>query len=158
MTVWMLYRGHGRARILEMAAAMYVPYLVLLVPFWLGVLPGSQVLMGGHLLMLPAMAVAMLVHRAEYSRPCLSATHPVIRELGSRAPTWIALAMTVDNWQDPSVPAPLVMLILPAAYLFFGVVRGQFRDRRMLAVQLGGLGLYLVLAVMALGAEPRRRR
>ena len=32
MTIWMLYRGHGRARVAEMAVAMYAPYLVLIVP------------------------------------------------------------------------------------------------------------------------------
>jgi hypothetical protein len=55
MALWMRYRGHGR--IFEMCAAMFVPYLVLLVPYWLGVLDGSAVEMGGHLLMLPAMAL-----------------------------------------------------------------------------------------------------
>jgi hypothetical protein len=97
MTVWMLYRGHGRARVLEMAAAMYVPYLLVLVPYWLGLFPGEDVLMAGHALMLPAMAVAMLIHREEYSRPHGNAhgdhhVHPLIGVLGHRAPTWIALA------------------------------------------------------------------
>lgn len=153
MTVWMLYRGHGRARIVEMAAAMYLPYLVLLVPFWLGHLPGENVLMGGHVLMLPAMAFAMLAHRDEYSRHHTGNAHPLVRVLGHRAPTWIALAMVGDNWQSPSVPAPWTMLLLPFAYLFFGVVRGQFADRRMLAVQLAGFAFYLALALLAANVE-----
>jgi hypothetical protein len=156
MTVWMRYRGHGRARVLEMAAAMYVPYLVALVPFWLGLFPGEDVLMAGHTLMLPAMAVAMLVHRAEYSRPHGHAhrVHPLIGVLGRRAPTWIALAVTLDNWRDPSAPAPWALLLLPSAYLFFGMLRGSFHDRRTLAVQLAGFGCYLALAVVAANADP----
>lgn len=156
MTVWMLYRGHGRARVVEMGAAMYVPFLVLIVPFWLGVLPGEAIMMGGHVLMLPAMAVAMLAHREEYSRPHGSAhaVHQLIGVLGHRWATWIALSMMIDNFQDPIVPAPWVMLILPCAYLLFGVVRGRLGDPRVLAVQLAGLVLYVVLVVLAVNAEP----
>jgi hypothetical protein len=158
MTVWMLYRGHGRGRVVEMAAAMYLPYLVLIVPYWLGILPGEHVMMGGHLLMLPAMAVAMLAHRTEYSGPHGNThgdVHPLIGVLAHRWPTWIALAVSLDNWQVPSVPAPWTMLLLPAAYLLFGGFRGHFRDSRLLALQLAGLALYLVLVVVAANADPR---
>ncbi|WP_181776357.1 hypothetical protein [Amycolatopsis pittospori] len=159
MTVWMLYRGHGRARVLEMAAAMYVPYLLVLIPFWLGVFPGEDVLMGGHALMLPAMAIAMLIHRREYSLPHGSAhgdhrVHPLIGVLGRRAPTWIALAMSMGDWSDPAAPMPWLMLLLPSAYLIFGVIRGSFHDRRMLAIQIAGFFLYLALAVVAANVEP----
>ncbi|HEX7745788.1 MAG TPA: hypothetical protein VF462_11070 [Micromonosporaceae bacterium] len=156
MTVWMLYRGHGRARIVEMAAAMYLPYLVLIVPYWLGILPGEHIMMGGHVLMLPAMAVAMLAHRAEYTRHHGGAdvVHPLIGVLGHRWPTWLALTMSLDYWHDPTVPTPWLMLLLPSAYLFFGGIRGHLRDPRLLALQLAGLVLYLVLAVVAAYAEP----
>jgi hypothetical protein len=46
---------------------MYVPFVVLLVPFWAEVLPGNVIMVGGHVLMLPAMAVAMLHRRGEYA-------------------------------------------------------------------------------------------
>ncbi|WP_020574648.1 hypothetical protein [Actinopolymorpha alba] len=156
MTVWMLYRGHGRARIVEMGAAMFVPYLLLIVPYWLGIFPGEHILMGGHALMMPAMAVAMLAHRGKYARHHHRphAVHPVIGVLGHRAPTWIALAITLDNWHSPFVPPPWALLVLPAGYLFFGAVRGRLRDSRMLALQLAGLALYLVLAVIAANADP----
>jgi hypothetical protein len=68
MAVWMRVRGHGRAGIVEMCAAMYVPFLVLLVPYGLGAITGEALMAGGHVLMLPAMALAMLRHRAEYAR------------------------------------------------------------------------------------------
>lgn len=156
MTIWMLYRGHGRARVAEMAVVMYVPYLVLIVAYWLGFLPGEDVVMGGHTLMIPAMGVAMLARRDEYARHdgSVPAVHPLIAVLGQRWPTWIALAVSLDNWRDPSVPAPWTLLLLPAAYLLFGSIRGQLRDSRMLALQLAGLVLYLMLAVIASNAGP----
>ena len=156
MTIWMLYRGHGRARVAEMAVAMFVPYLVLLVPYWLGLLPGEDVVMGGHTLMIPAMAIAMLARRDEYARHdgSVEAVHPLIAVLGQRWPTWIALAVSLDNWQDPSVPAPWTLLLLPAAYLLFGSIRSQLGDSRTLALQLAGLALYVMLAVIASNAGP----
>ena len=39
MSLWMRYRRHGWESIAEMGAAMYIPFAVLLVPFWAGVLP-----------------------------------------------------------------------------------------------------------------------
>ena len=67
MALWMRHRGHDWRAIAEMAAAMYVPLLVLLVPFWIGVLPGRAFLSGLHVLMLPAMWIVMDHRRAEYS-------------------------------------------------------------------------------------------
>jgi hypothetical protein len=67
MSAWMRYRGHSWVSIAEMGAAMYLPFAVLLVPFWAGVLPGHVIMIGGHALMLPAMAVAMLHRRDEYA-------------------------------------------------------------------------------------------
>src|SRR5690349_9349712 len=49
MAVWMGYRGHSRAAIAEMTTAMYAPFLVLLIPWWAGLIPGPAVLLGGHL-------------------------------------------------------------------------------------------------------------
>ncbi len=34
MTVWMRYRAHGWPAVGEMAAAMYAPFLLLLIPVW----------------------------------------------------------------------------------------------------------------------------
>ena len=63
MAAWMRFRRSGRRHIAEMCAAMYLPFVVLLVPFWAGVISGGVLLTAGHLLMLPAMAVPMLRHR-----------------------------------------------------------------------------------------------
>jgi hypothetical protein len=68
MAVWMRHRGHGWAPIGEMGAAMFVPLAVLIGPFWAGVLPGGTLLGGMHVLMVPAMVVAMRHRRAEYAQ------------------------------------------------------------------------------------------
>ena len=67
MVAWMRYRSHGWAATNEMAIAMYLPFLVLFPPLWLGFITPATMLTGGHLLMLPAMAGAMLLRRNEYT-------------------------------------------------------------------------------------------
>jgi hypothetical protein len=67
MVVWMRYRRHSWVSTLEMCAAMYVPFVVLFVPFWLAVVEGDVVIIMGHVLMLPAMLAVMLRRRDEYS-------------------------------------------------------------------------------------------
>lgn len=68
MSLWMRYRGHGWPAVWEMAAAMFAPYLILMVPFWTGLLSGEALHTGGHLLMLPCMLAAMGRRRAEYTQ------------------------------------------------------------------------------------------
>lgn len=72
MVAWMRHRHHTWERCGEMAAAMFVPAIVLLVLFWLGVIPADAVLPLQMALMLPSMVVAMLYRVDEYSGP-----HPV---------------------------------------------------------------------------------
>jgi hypothetical protein len=154
MIVWMLYRGHRPALAVEMAAATSGPYLLLIVPFRWGVLSGEQLIMGGHGLMLTAMVIVMLARRRMYSGPPgLRAGGPALIEgLGRRWPTWIALAVTVDNWRQPSVPTPWALLVLPAGYLLIGGLTRRLRERRMLGLQLLGLALYAGLVIVALNA------
>ncbi len=68
MSLWMRYRSHSWISIAEMAAAMVLSFVVLFVPFWAGGLPGDTLLVAGHVLMLPAMVIAMLYRRGEYTR------------------------------------------------------------------------------------------
>ena len=67
MGAWMRFRGHSWRGTAEMSAAMYLPFAVLLVPYWAGTLGASALMAWGHLLMLPAMALVMLVRPAEYA-------------------------------------------------------------------------------------------
>jgi flagellar biosynthetic protein FliP len=66
MALWMKIRRHSWPRIAEMSAAMYLPFVVLLLPYWLGVISGDALMTAGHVLMLPAMLAAMLWRRSEY--------------------------------------------------------------------------------------------
>jgi uncharacterized membrane protein (DUF2068 family) len=66
MALWMYIRRHSWPRIAEMSAAMYLPFAVLLVPYWLGVLSGSALMIAGHVIMFPLMLAAMLWRRSEY--------------------------------------------------------------------------------------------
>jgi len=66
MALWMAIRRHAWPRIAEMVAAMYAPFLVLLVPYFLGALSGPGLMLGGHVLMFVTMLAAMLWRRADY--------------------------------------------------------------------------------------------
>ncbi|SCE76251.1 hypothetical protein [Micromonospora mirobrigensis] len=66
MGLWMKIRRHSWRHIVEMSAAMILPFVALLLPYRLGVISGGTLMTGGHLLMLPAMLVAMLLRRADH--------------------------------------------------------------------------------------------
>jgi hypothetical protein len=69
MVLWMRYRGHSWERGGEMAAAMNLPVLPLLVFYGFDVIPARGVLAGQMMLMIPAMLGAMLYRKEEYSAP-----------------------------------------------------------------------------------------
>jgi peptidoglycan/LPS O-acetylase OafA/YrhL len=66
MSLWMRFRRHSWASIAEMGAAMYLPFALLLVPYWAGSLSSGMLMVGGHVLMLAGMAAAMWRRRDEY--------------------------------------------------------------------------------------------
>jgi hypothetical protein len=78
MVAWMHHRGHSWERGGEMAAAMFVLALALLVPFWLGIISARVVLPLEMALMIPAMVVVMLYRIDEY------AGHPGTPAVGLR--------------------------------------------------------------------------
>jgi hypothetical protein len=67
MTALMLWRRHSAAAVVEMALAMYLPFVLLFPALWAGWLSGGAVFVAGHVLMLPAMVLAMLIRPAEYT-------------------------------------------------------------------------------------------
>jgi len=67
MALWMLIRRHSWPRIAEMSAAMYLPFVALLAPYWMGVISGGTLMMAGHALMFAAMLAVMLWRRGEYA-------------------------------------------------------------------------------------------
>jgi flagellar biosynthetic protein FliP len=68
MALWMRHRRHPWARVVEMSAAMTVPYVVLVGPFLIGAIGTATFLAAMHVLMLPSMYVAMARRRLEYER------------------------------------------------------------------------------------------
>jgi hypothetical protein len=68
MVAWMRYRGHGWTPALEMTAAMFVPSLAAIALLRIGLVVDEGALMAiQHVAMFPAMLVAMLLRRDEYS-------------------------------------------------------------------------------------------
>lgn len=67
MSLWMAWRGHPWRAIAEMGVAMALPFLMLLPPLLAGALSEAAVLGVGHVLMLVAMLVVMLLRPEEYT-------------------------------------------------------------------------------------------
>lgn len=63
MVLWMRHRGHSLPQIAEMAGAMFVPFAVLIYPFWAGLITRGALMGAMHILMLPAMVSVMLFRR-----------------------------------------------------------------------------------------------
>ena len=68
MTIWMRFRGHGWAPTAEMDGAMVLPIVLLIGPYWAGVLSEEALLGVMHALMLPFMFVVMLRRYDEYAQ------------------------------------------------------------------------------------------
>ena len=56
MALWMWVRRHATRHILQMSATMVLPFLVLLFPYWLGLLSGDTLMTWGHVGMFALMA------------------------------------------------------------------------------------------------------
>jgi len=68
MVAWMRHRGHGWAPAWEMTAAMFVPSVTGVALLWTGVVADTGTLLAiQHVAMFPAMLVAMLLRRGEYT-------------------------------------------------------------------------------------------
>lgn len=66
MALWMRIRRHSWPRTAEMSATMFLPFVVLLVPYWLGAISGMTVMVAAHVIMFPLMLAVMLWRRADY--------------------------------------------------------------------------------------------
>jgi len=68
MVAWMRHRGHGWAPAADMTAAMFLPSLAAVGLLWAGLETDTHaLLMIQHVAMPPAMLVAMLLRRHEYT-------------------------------------------------------------------------------------------
>jgi hypothetical protein len=75
MVLWMRYRGHSWERGGEMATAMNLPLVPLLLLYSLDLIPAGAVLGLQMMLMIPAMVLAMLYRKDEYSATHTSQPH-----------------------------------------------------------------------------------
>jgi hypothetical protein len=66
MALWMRIRRHSWPRTAEMSATMFLPFALLLVPYWLGAISATTLMVAAHVIMLPLMLAAMLWRRADY--------------------------------------------------------------------------------------------
>lgn len=66
MVAWMAWRRHRWPGIAEMALAMYLSFAVLFPLYWSELLGEVGLMVGGHVLMFPAMAYAMLRRREDH--------------------------------------------------------------------------------------------
>jgi len=67
MALWMRFRRHAVAPVVEMSLAMYAGFVVLFPFLWMGALDAMGVTVLGHVLMLVFMLGAMLARRHEYT-------------------------------------------------------------------------------------------
>ena len=67
MVAWMRYRGHGWGASAEMTASMFIPSLAAIALLSMGAVGEHGAMMIQHIVMFPAMLVAMLLRRDEYS-------------------------------------------------------------------------------------------
>jgi hypothetical protein len=67
MVAWMRHRGHTWSSGAEMTAAMIVPVAVIVPCYWLGAVSAEPMCPIACAAMIPAMAVAMLFRRDEYT-------------------------------------------------------------------------------------------
>jgi hypothetical protein len=67
MVAWMRYRGHGWAAAWEMTASMFIPSFAAIGLMWMGLVDEHGAMAIQHIVMFPAMLVAMLLRRDEYS-------------------------------------------------------------------------------------------
>ncbi|WP_208297733.1 hypothetical protein [Actinophytocola oryzae] len=87
MAIWMRIRGCGWPAIFEMSLAMYIPFVAMYPFYWAGLVGEMTVMIVGHSLMVPAMAVAMLFRLDEYTgahRHRKAAEAPADKELASQ--------------------------------------------------------------------------
>jgi hypothetical protein len=78
MSAWMWVRRHSRRHIAEMSAIMVLPFVVLLFPYWLGLLSSGALLIWGHVGMFVLMAayLARRPHTAHAGHPAYAPGSP----------------------------------------------------------------------------------
>ncbi|KAF2413570.1 hypothetical protein B1729_09790 [Microbacterium sp. B35-04] len=158
--VWMLARGRSNRSILGMVIVTGAAFALPLLPFWLGGISGPTAVLLGHVLVVPAIALLVAILPGDLasgrSRPIAEAPDSGIRlrRLSRRWPTLLALLLTFGEILHPDVAPPWALVVLGAEYLVIGLVRRQFRDRRLLTLHAAGALAYAALATLAVFVTP----
>ncbi|WP_369372330.1 hypothetical protein AB1046_03070 [Promicromonospora sp. Populi] len=146
MTVWMRVRRHGWSAIWEMNAAMAAPFAVLLVLFWTGLAGAGDLMLWGHVLMVPAMAGAMLLRPAEYTEHVHGFD---LAWLGRRWPVLLALVLLAGSIFGGAGDLPAwLILAMALVYPVVGVLRNQIRGRSMVLLQAAGLAVFAGISLL----------
>ena len=103
MALWMRIRAHRPRLILEMAAAMLVPSLVLAALSGVAVVSGSAAMGWDHPVMLVAMVAAMLLRRAEYGH---GMAHALTSQRGPAAPAVVASVEAASERLSAAIGTP----------------------------------------------------
>ncbi|QGV76872.1 hypothetical protein [Streptomyces ficellus] len=85
-----------------------------------------------------------------------SGARDVVRALGHRWPTLLAVALAVATFADGLPPRGFLaalLVVMPVCYLLFGAVRGELRRPGALLVQLLGLAGFTAVALAALAVD-----
>jgi hypothetical protein len=147
MTVWMRVRRHGWAAIWEMNAAMAAPFAVLLVLFRTGAVGAGDLMLWGHVLMVPAMAAAMLLRPAEYTEHVHGFD---LAWLGRRWPVLLGLALLAGTIAGGAGDLPAwLILAMALVYPVVGVLRNSIRGRSMVLLQAAGLAVFAGISLLA---------
>lgn len=147
MTVWMRVRRHGWSAIWEMNAAMAAPFAVLLVLFWVGATSAGDMMLWGHVLMVPAMAGAMLLRPAEYTEHVHGFDLVWLRD---RWPVLVGLLLLVGTLAGGGAGVPTWLVFAMAlVYPVVGILRNSIRGRSMVLLQAAGLAVFAGISVLA---------
>lgn len=147
MTVWMRVRRHGWPAIWEMNAAMAAPFAVLLVLFWMGAASAGDMMLWGHVLMVPAMAGAMLLRPAEYTEHVHGFDLVWLRE---RWPVLVGLLLLVGTLAGGGAGVPTWLVFAMAlVYPVVGILRNSIRGRSMVLLQAAGLAVFGGISLLA---------
>ncbi len=160
--VWMLARNRSTRSIIGFVIAVAVAFALPLPLFWSGALSGMAAVLLGHVLVIPAIVllVALLpgdlgTGRGRATRDADSGRIRLILErIARRWPTLLALLLTFGKMLDPSITPAWALVVLGAEYVVIGLIRRQFRDRRLLHLHVIGAVAYAALAVLAMVVDP----
>ncbi|TXK14814.1 hypothetical protein [Microbacterium wangchenii] len=162
LLIWMLHRRRTTRAIALAIGALAAAFALPLPPYFAGLISGDSAVLIGHVLVIPALALACAVLPRELgaSRAAGSRLAPatparvLIEPIAARWPTVLALLLTFELMLNPTVvPAP-ILILLGTEYVVIGWLRREFRKDRLLVAHIGGAVAYAALAGLSMTVPP----